>query len=120
MTEPDTAVEAARYRLLPDALTPAAWAALAAMAMERFDLRFSLVRGVPRGGLPFARALERYAHPLWARTLIVDDVLTTGGSLARVRAQFPNDPLALVTFVRGPVPDDVMALWTLAPARSEV
>lgn len=94
-----------------DALTAEDWATLAAMAMEIFpDLHFRNVVGVPRGGIPFAEAFAQYATT--GPTLVVDDVFTTGGSLAAVRAQHPGS-LGLVAFARGPVPEGILALWQM-------
>ncbi len=94
-----------------DALTAEDWATLAAMAMEIFpDLRFCKAVGVPRGGIPFAEALASYATE--GPVLVVDDVFTTGGSLAAVLAEHPGS-LGLVAFARNQVPDGIMALWTL-------
>lgn len=74
---------------------------------------FGTVSGVPRGGGRLATALAFYATegPL----LIVDDVWTTGGSMMRHRATFPDDELCIgvVLFARGPVPPSVTALFTL-------
>jgi len=42
--------------------------------------KFSEVHGVPRGGLRFAKALEKYKSKEGA-ILVVDDVYTTGNSL---------------------------------------
>lgn len=53
--------------------------ALAKLVSSR--ITYGAVEGVPRGGLPFAMALRSYrtyGHP---RTLIVDDVYTTGRSM---------------------------------------
>ena len=72
-----------RWKIECDALTPADWEGLAAMAVEILP-PFSGVSGVPRGGIPFADALSRYIisaspHPV----LIAEDVCTTGGSMER-------------------------------------
>ena len=63
-----------------DALSDEDWQSIAAQVSTRF--RFGAVIGVPRGGVPFARALEPYVDDtLCGDTLIVDDVLTTGASM---------------------------------------
>ena len=70
------------WKIECDALSTAEWDTLATMIYEYEHQSFGEVVGIPRGGLPLARALEGYAtgnpeHPI----LIVDDVLTTGGSM---------------------------------------
>lgn len=70
------------WKIECDALSTAEWDTLATMIYEYEPQRFGEVVGIPRGGLPLARALEGYAtrndeDPI----LIVDDVLTTGGSM---------------------------------------
>jgi orotate phosphoribosyltransferase len=96
-----------------DALTDAdwKWAALQIAC----NGPFSSVEGVPTGGLRLASLLLPFAEthrqvepsgPL----LIVDDVLTTGGSMERQRAG--RDALGFVVFARGPLPPWVRALWT--------
>ncbi|MDO8654886.1 MAG: hypothetical protein Q7R48_00415 [bacterium] len=100
------------WKIECDALTAEDWATLAAAAMETFpDLRFCRAVGVPRGGIPFAEALAQYATKE-GPVLVVDDVFTTGGSIAAVHAEYPSSR-ALVAFARGPVPEGVLALWTL-------
>ena len=71
-----------KWKIECDALSTAEWDTLAAMIYEYEPRNFGEVVGIPRGGLPLARALEGYAtgnddDPI----LIVDDVLTTGGSM---------------------------------------
>ncbi len=70
------------WKLECDALTPADWAGLAAVAVQ-FLPTFCHVEGVPRGGLPFAAALAKYATPDSPRLLVAEDVCTTGGSITR-------------------------------------
>ena len=101
------------WKIECDALTLEDWRGLAAMAVERLP-PFGRVEGVPRGGLPFADALQGYrrckmcghtwdAHLHYAgwpavsfnppcsswvaapRLLIAEDVVTTGGSMERFR-----------------------------------
>ncbi len=107
------------WKIECDALTQSDWATLAWMAQEQGPA-FGRVVGVPRGGLPFAEALEPYTAD--GPTLVVDDVLTTGASILRVMADHP-DSVGLVAFARGPLPKGVRALWVLgadAEARIEV
>lgn len=78
-----------------DALTEADWATNAAWVATR--MKFGKVIGIPSGGLPFAKALERYATE--GPTLIVDDVLTTGRSMEEARREHP-DALGVVLFSR--------------------
>jgi hypothetical protein len=93
------------WKIECDALTKGDWEALAAMAME-FLPAFGEVIGVPRGGLPFAEALRKYCVSDSTRLLLADDVLTTGGSLQKMRDRFVTDDpyrevVGVVVFSRG-------------------
>lgn len=95
-----------------DALTGGDWGTLAVMAQEKLlkrGLRFSYVIGIPQGGLPFAWELEKYSIPNYP-VLIVDDVLTTGNSMERMRKHYP-DAIGCVVFTRGKCPDWVTPLF---------
>lgn len=96
------------------ALTDADLATLAEQVAEQ--TAFSRVIGVPRGGLRFAATLEKYAEPAPSDiTLIVDDVLTTGNSMADMRLPWLKGPCyGVVIFARGPCPDWVRPIFTLA------
>ncbi len=67
------------WKIECDGLTEGDWEAMALIYMESRPPAFGDVWGVPRGGLPLARALRRYVTT--GPRLIVDDVLTTGGSI---------------------------------------
>lgn len=71
-----------------DALTDDDIETCAFLLSQRVD-PFDVVEGVPRGGVRLAEAMEKYAaEPIPGRDrrlLIVDDVLTTGGSMDRWR-----------------------------------
>jgi len=71
---------------------------------------FGTVEGVPRGGAPLARALERYSTP-GAGLLIVDDVMTTGRSMEEHRGK--REAMGLVVFARMIPPSWVQAMWIL-------
>jgi orotate phosphoribosyltransferase len=104
---------AARWRIECDALTADDWAGLAAMAAEILP-PFGAVEGVPRGGIPFADALKKYASrgPL----LLVEDVCTTGGSMERHRAG--REAIGVCAFARGVPPAWVTPVLVVTTNRS--
>ena len=101
-----------------DALTQEDWDALAAMAVE-FLPPFSVTVGVPRGGIPFAQALQPYQTLEASTILVCEDVVTTGGSIAQYRKQleevYPNPfkYLGVCVFARGKCPDWVTPLFQM-------
>lgn len=92
-----------------DALTDTSWLWAAEYVARR--LQFCKVIGVPTGGFKFAEALEpltmehseHVTGKPSTRLLIVDDVMTTGGSMERMREEL-NAPIwavsGYVLFVR--------------------
>lgn len=103
---------ASTWKVECEALTQQDWEALARIAWLQ-GLRFQSVEGIPRGGLPFAKALLIYAtqNPN-DPCLICDDVLTTGRSMEVMRAQYGQAHVrGLVAFARGPCPWWVRAMW---------
>ena len=110
-----------KFKIECDAITPSEWDCLARMVVEYQDRPFSHAEGIPRGGIPFANALNKYAsgnkddHPL-----ICDDVWTTGKSFKDYMKE--KYPMALagwghrwVVFRRGPMENlnTCNALFTL-------
>lgn len=101
--------QVASWKIDCDALSDADLDTLAAVAAQILP-PFGSVEGVPTGGLRFAKAMRRYechAGPL----LIVDDVLTTGGSMERHRAG--RDAIGVTIFARGVCPAWVRPLFRL-------
>lgn len=84
------------FKIECDNLTESDWDTLAYLG-SRIIGDFSEVYGVPRGGVPFAKALEKYVSDKGPR-LVVDDVLTTGGSMLE---KLEECCVGLVAFARG-------------------
>jgi orotate phosphoribosyltransferase len=113
------------WKLECDALTDEDWKALARMVHLMVG-PFSSVEGVPRGGLKLAEHLK----PLTSKSgphPIVDDVLTTGGSLTKAYDAYlkrtpgglkgvrrlGDYPTGAVVFARGPCPFWVKAVFQM-------
>ncbi len=78
---------------------------------------FSSVFGVPRGGLRLAEALKSFAGQD-GLMLLVDDVLTSGRSMERLKQQVFGERVAppcvgAVIFARGAVPSWIKAVFQL-------
>jgi orotate phosphoribosyltransferase len=100
--------ETSNWKIECDGISPLEWKTLALMASEILP-PFGAVEGVPRGGIPFAEALAEYATegPL----LIAEDVVTTGGSMERYRAD--REAIGVAVFSRGTAPEWVTPLFVL-------
>lgn len=94
------------FKIECDALTDPDWNALAQL-VQHAAAPFGEVIGVPRGGLPLAARLKPTEGP----RLVVDDVLTTGGSIRRLMTR-PTDR-GFVVFARGTLPTNVGALFRM-------
>jgi len=102
----------ADFKIESDALTDDDWKCLAYLLSKRVA-PFGSVEGVPRGGLKLAGYLKEYATE--GPVLIVDDVLTTGGSMDRVRAGRTAN--GAVVFARGVTPDWITPLFVMREER---
>jgi hypothetical protein len=109
------------FKIECDAFSPADWEGLALMASKVLP-PFGEVLGVPRGGIPFADALRKYATK--GKTLLAEDVCTTGGSITRYRDGIieaeegftgniltQDSFIGVCVFARGPVPPWVTPLF---------
>ena len=81
-----------KWKIECDALSINDWDCLAHMVMERQKKPFSRVEGIPRGGIPFANALSKYASGNDEdMPMIVDDIFTTGKSIIDyMNENYPN------------------------------
>lgn len=101
--------ESLPWKIDCDGLTEKDWGCLAQMIFDRVE-RFSEVEGVPKGGLALASVLHLYRY-VPGGLLIVDDVLTTGGSMEQHRNG--RDAIGAVVFARGPCPSWVTPLFQM-------
>lgn len=95
-------------------LAPEDWVALAKLISDYLD--FKDVVGVPTGGLKLAEALKFYRKDARFRrlpTLLVDDVLTTGKSMDKMRQKIEGDVIGVVVFARGPVPKWIFPIFDM-------
>lgn len=105
------------FKIECDALTDNDIECFAHLISKKY--KFRKVVGVPRGGVRIEDALQKYTtndpnDPL----LMVDDVLTTGGSMIRYRNQYEemgyDNIVGVVLFARGECPDwieSVFKMW---------
>lgn len=105
------------WKIECDSLTDDDIAALAEMIRQMVG-PFNAVIGVPRGGLRLASALRPFASGFFP-CLIVDDVLTTGGSMERTKKEYARTyghltPVnGAVIFARGPCPSWIKPLFQM-------
>ncbi len=105
-----------RWKLECDALIVEDIKALAEMIRQMVG-GFSSVEGVPTGGLRLAAELRRFAG-FSGPHLIVDDVLTTGGSMERTKDQHlathGGNVIGAVVFARGQCPHWIKAVFQMS------
>lgn len=109
--------EESKYKIECDALTYDDWVTLAHMIYRRIP-NYTRVVGVPQGGLKLADLLRKPA-PIYTKEptlLIVDDVLTTGGSMQELYNKYQSKYdriVGAVVFARGVCPDWITPLFQL-------
>lgn len=114
------------WKIECDALDSGDWDALAMLGSFGMP-SFAAAFGVPSGGKPFERALQKYASGNSPYVLVCDDVWTTGRSMEEMRAQMVQAGWelpkihGLVAFSRAPsLPYWVRAIFSLSPAIAQV
>lgn len=103
------------YKIDCDVLLSLDYVCLAGM-ITKLVPPFSSVEGVPQGGLALAEAMMPHITAGANRLLVVDDVLTTGGSIERVadvHRRPGREVIGAVIFARGPCPNWVWPLFEL-------
>tara|TARA_B100000945_G_C20407237_1_gene610683 strand:+ start:641 stop:1084 length:444 start_codon:yes stop_codon:yes gene_type:complete len=107
------------WKIECDALFPNEWKCIAKMIMEHEKRPFQAAIGIPRGGITLSKYLNEYStqnpeDPY----LIVDDVLTTGGSMNYFVEQYfrnrePNEYFGWVVFSRKSPASWIKALFQM-------
>jgi len=104
------------WKIECDAITSPEWKCIARMIFERERRPFQAVIGIPRGGVELGKWLNEYStqnpeHPY----LIVDDVLTTGGSMNEYREEhfYEKESFGWVVFARKQPQPWVKALFQM-------
>lgn len=98
------------WKIECDGLDDADLQTLAQVISDKIE--FCSVYGIPRGGIQIADALRRYCSQHGPH-LIVDDVLTTGGSMELARQRFDGDVVGVVLFSRGVCPSWITPVFQL-------
>ena len=94
-----SAGETLPFKIECDDLTDKDWDTLARIVASRISYKRAI--GVPRGGLKFAEALNRYRNKDSMLIIICDDVLTTGKSMQKYYEQYSHLPIiGIVVFAR--------------------
>ena len=104
------------WKIECDAIQDVEWATLAHMIQELERRPFGEVVGIPRGGLKLSGYLNEYStqNPK-DPYLIVDDVLTTGGSMEEFKEEHFKDKKTVgwVVFARRKPADWINALFQM-------
>ena len=107
------------WKIEMDALHSNEWKCIARMIMEHEERPFCSAVGIPRGGVELSKYLNEYSTQNYDDPyLIVDDVLTTGGSMDHFRAEWfkkhlYQESFGWVVFARTKPQDWVQALFQM-------
>ena len=105
------------WKIEMDALTPNEWECIAHMIMEHTP-PFREAVGIPRGGNILGTLMNKHGTGQRQDPIcIVDDVLTTGGSMEEFRRKRqwrnPTEYIGWVVFARSKPPDWVKVLFQM-------
>ena len=104
------------WKIEMDALEDAEWKCIARMIKEYQQVPFQAAIGIPRGGLKLSGFLNDYSTQNSKDPyLIVDDVLTTGGSMEEFKKEHFKDKRTIgwVVFARNKPADWIKALFQM-------
>jgi hypothetical protein len=108
------------WKIECDGVSKKEWKCLAEMIMDYEKRPFQSAIGIPRGGVLLGALLNQYStQKLGDPYLIVDDVLTTGGSMEDFRTQYfrnresKSGSFGWVVFARGFPPQWCKALFQM-------
>ena len=109
------------WKIECEALSLLDWKCIAEMILDCEMTSFRTVVGIPRGGIALANELQKHAtgEPRH-RTLVVDDVLTTGTSFReylRKNSWGETDVLCWVVFAREGCPPWIKSLFQMPRIR---
>jgi len=103
------------FKIECDAITDQDYKTLAKLIAQKYN--FKEVHGIPRGGVPFENALKEYVTNDNNNLLIVDDVLTTGGSMEEAKSKFADhgydNVFGVVVFARGQSKNWIKSMFQL-------
>jgi hypoxanthine phosphoribosyltransferase len=103
------------FKIDCDALTDSDTSSIAYLISSK--VKFSNVTGIPRGGMRLQYALEPYETKNYEDPwLIIDDVLSTGGSMETHRRNIMSigsNVIGIVVFARGQCPDWITPIFQM-------
>ena len=109
------------FKIECDALCNKDWNTLADIIHSK--ILFKSVFGIPRGGLKFAKTLQKYESSHSQNILIVDDVLTTGSSMEEYKeklikknsftSHWTTEIKGAVVFARRPCPKWIIPIFKM-------
>ena len=105
-----------RWKIECDGVSKKEWKCLAEMILDYEKRPFQSAIGIPRGGVMLGSFLNQYStQKLDDPYLIVDDVLTTGGSMVDFRKEHfsGKETFGWVVFARGFPPQWCRALFQM-------